>query len=231
MTIEAMGDPAAFAPAAFPKAILFDWDNTLIDSWSVILAAMNHTLVELGHEPWSRVEIEARARLSLRDSFPTLFGAESPRAEKLFYDHFASIHLSHLVALPGAEELLEYLATQQVYLAVVSNKRGSYLRTEAAHLGWDRYFSALAGAGDAVRDKPALEHVELALASSEGGISAGSDVWFVGDTDIDLRCAHQAGCIPVLVRQSAPLNGEFDDHPPALYLPDCHSLRTYLQRL
>ena len=71
---------ATVEPVALPKAILFDWDNTLIDSWSVILAAMNHTLVELGHEPWSRVEIEARARLSLRDSFPTLFGAESPRA-------------------------------------------------------------------------------------------------------------------------------------------------------
>jgi phosphoglycolate phosphatase len=221
---------AAGSLTVLPKAILFDWDNTLVDSWSVIHAAMNHTLVELGHEPWSRVEIEARARLSLRDSFPALFGAESPRAEKLFYDYFASIHLSHLVALPGAGDLLEYLAARQVYLAVVSNKRGSFLRKEAAHLGWDRYFSVLAGAGDAVRDKPALEHVELALASAEG-VSAGSDVWFVGDTDIDLRCAHQASCIPVLVRQSAPLNGEFNDHPPALYLPDCHSLRTYLQRL
>ena len=91
MTLEATGEIAGEL-TAFPRAILFDWDNTLVDSWSVIHAAMNHTLVELGHAPWSRVEIEARARLSLRDSFPALFGAESPRAEKLFYDYFASIH-------------------------------------------------------------------------------------------------------------------------------------------
>jgi phosphoglycolate phosphatase len=215
---------------AFPKAVLFDWDNTLVDSWAVILAAMNHTLVELGREPWSRIDIEARARLSLRDSFPALFGAEAPRAEKLFYDYFGAIHLSHLAALPGAAELLEYLADRSVYLAVVSNKRGSYLRKEAAYLGWDRYFSVLAGAGDAARDKPALEHVELALKGADG-ISPGSDVWFVGDTDIDLRCGYDAGCLPVLVRQATPLDGEFNDHPPALYQPDCHSLRTYLQRL
>jgi phosphoglycolate phosphatase len=217
------------APQVFPKAILFDWDNTLIDSWAVIHAAMNHTLVELGQEPWSRLEIETRARLSLRDSFPTLFGADWPRAEKLFYDHFGAIHLSHCSALPGVAELLEYLATRQVYLAVVSNKRGAFLRKESTHLGWDRYFSVLAGAGDAVRDKPALDHVEFALQAAD--VRAGPDVWFVGDTDIDLHCAHEAGCIPVLVRPAAPLNGEFNDHPPVLYQPDCHSLRTYLQRL
>jgi phosphoglycolate phosphatase len=191
---------------------------------------MNHTLTEMGHEIWSRAEIETRARASLRDSFPILFGEAWPQAEKLFYDHFSAVHLSHLAPLPGAADLLEHLAGRGIYLAVVSNKRGSYLRKEAAYLGWERYFSVLAGAGDAAKDKPARDHVDLALTAA-GGLSAGPDVWFVGDTDIDLRCAHQASCIPVLVRQAAPMPDEFGAHPPALHLPDCPSLRTYLQRL
>lgn len=218
------------AITTLPKAVLFDWDNTLVDSWAVIHEAMNHTLKEMGREVWSRAEIETRARLSLRDSFPTLFGDAWPRAEKLFYDHFSSIHLTSLSALPGVVELLDELAGRQVYLAVVSNKRGPFLRKEAAHLGWDKYFSVLAGAGDAARDKPALDHVELALNAAKD-LAAGPDVWFVGDTDIDLRCAHLAGCTPVLIRSTPPGDGEFEGHPPALYQPDCHALRTYLQRL
>ncbi|HVI87801.1 MAG TPA: HAD family hydrolase [Dongiaceae bacterium] len=217
-------------PLVKPKALLFDWDNTLVDSWAVIHAAINHTLSAMGHVPWSRAETEIRARASLRDSFPTLFGDDWKRAEKLFYDHFSAIHLEQLVPLPGVVDLLEYLAGQGHYLAVVSNKRGAFLRKEAGHLGWERYFSVLAGAGDAARDKPASDHVELALTGIPG-LKPGPDVWFIGDTDIDLQCAHQAGCTPVLIRTAPPEAGEFATHPPALYLPDCQSLLTYLQRL
>ncbi|HEX9447322.1 MAG TPA: HAD family hydrolase [Dongiaceae bacterium] len=213
-----------------PRAILFDWDNTLVDSWAVIHAALNHTLGEMGHAIWSRADIESRVRSSLRDSFPMLFGADWPKAEKLFYDFFGAIHLRHLTPLPGAQELLEHLSDRGIYLAVVSNKRGAFLRKEAAHLGWDRHFAVLAGAGDAARDKPAREHVDLALQAA-AGVSAGPEVWFVGDTDIDLNCAQNAGCIPVLVRELAPRSGEFAGHPPALHQPDCHSLCTYLQSL
>jgi phosphoglycolate phosphatase len=212
-----------------PKAILFDWDNTLVDSWAVLHAALNHTLGEMGHPTWSRAETEIRVRASLRDSFPKMFGDDWTRAEKLFYDYFATIHLSHLAPLPGAQALLDYLVEQGIYLAVVSNKRGAFLRKEADHLGWQRYFAVLAGAGDAVRDKPARAHVDLALQAA--GFSAGPDVWFVGDTDIDLTCARNAGCVPVLVRQAEPVADEFGDHPPALYQPDCQSLQSYLQRL
>ncbi|HVJ43979.1 MAG TPA: HAD family hydrolase [Dongiaceae bacterium] len=217
-------------PKTLPRAVLFDWDNTLVDSWAVIHAALNHTLAAMGHETWSRAETEMRARASLRDSFPTLFGDDWQQAEKLFYDHFSAIHLSYLAPLPGVTELLEYLAGLPIYLAVVSNKRGVFLRKEASHLGWDRYFAVLAGAGDAARDKPARDHVELAL-GGPSGLVAGADVWFIGDTDIDLRCAHLAGCTPVLIRTTAPAAGEFDPHPPALYHPDCQSLLAYLQSL
>ncbi len=213
----------------YPRAVLFDWDNTLIDSWSVIHAALNHTLEAFGHPTWSRVEAESRIRASLRDSFPTLFGADWTKAEKIFYDYFSSIHLSHLRPLAGAETLLTALSAAGTYLAVVSNKRGAFLRTEAAHLGWDKYFRALAGAGDAARDKPAREHVDLALDGA--GITPGPEVWFVGDTDIDMVCAWNSGCTPVLLRTTPQQEGEFGTHPPALHLADCQALTEYLTRL
>jgi phosphoglycolate phosphatase len=33
---------------ALPKAVIFDWDNTLVDSWPVIHHALNETLEAYG---------------------------------------------------------------------------------------------------------------------------------------------------------------------------------------
>ncbi|WP_374382756.1 HAD family hydrolase [Dongia sp.] len=214
---------------ARPVALLFDWDNTLVDSWAVIHAAMNETLEAMGHPRWSRTEAETRIRASLRDSFPGLFGERWKEAEKVFYGAFEKLHLLELKPLPGAGDLVAWAAAAGFYMGVVSNKRGPYLRKEAAHLGWDKYFAALAGAGDSARDKPAREHVQLAL--DPGGLQPGRHVWFIGDTDIDLICGHTNGCIPVLVRPQPPLAGEFGEAAPQHYFPGLADLKATLAAL
>ena len=137
------------------RAIIFDWDNTLIDSWHAILDAQNHTLIAFGLEPWTLEETRQRVRGSMRESFPALFGARWREAGEVFYRRFTERHMQTLQPLPGAAALLEELHGSGLYLAVVSNKKGDYLRKEAAHLGWDRYFGRIVGAFDAARDKPA----------------------------------------------------------------------------
>src|SRR5262245_35738906 len=113
-----------------PRAVLFDWDNTLVDSWAVITDALNTTLVAMGQEPWTLAQTRQRVKASLRDTFPKMFGERWQEAEKIFYDRFQSHHLELLIALPGTEALLTKLAERDVYQGVVSNKRGSYLRKE-----------------------------------------------------------------------------------------------------
>ena len=68
---------AVFGPSGQgvgPRAFLFDWDNTLVDSWPIIHDALNVTLTAFGKEPWSLDETRSRVRKSMRDSFPKLFG-------------------------------------------------------------------------------------------------------------------------------------------------------------
>jgi phosphoglycolate phosphatase len=212
-----------------PRAILFDWDNTLIDSWAVIHEAQNAVLEAFGHPCWSLEETRSRVRGSMRDAYPALFGDRWEEAGKLFYESYRALHLERLVPLPGAERMLEELSGGNIYLGVVSNKHGLILRQESAHLGWDRLFGGLVGATDAVRDKPAAEPVLMALAAS--GIATGPDVWFVGDTDIDLHCAQAAGCVGVLLRPESPAPEEFAGCPPRLHFADCQTLSKYVARL
>jgi phosphoglycolate phosphatase len=207
---------------ATPRAILFDWDNTLVDNWHVIAESMNAVFDAFDMPRWSLDETKARTRASLRESFPRMFGDRTKEAGRIFSDHFASRHLGELREMPGAGDLLKRLKASGTYLGIVSNKRGRFLRMEADHLGWTGHFSKLVGAADAPQDKPAIAPVELALAGS--GIARGSEVWFVGDTDIDIECAVNAGCIPVLLRMEVPGVGEFAVHKPHLHFSNCNAL-------
>lgn len=212
-----------------PGAVIFDWDNTLIDSWAAIHDAQNHTFAHFGLPLWTMQEIRERVRGSMRDSYPQLFGERWREAGEVFYRRFEEKHLERLMPLAGAADLIASLAADGMYLAVVSNKRGDYLRAEADKLGWSSYFGRIVGAFDAARDKPAVDPVTLALDGS--GIAPGESVWFVGDADIDLECARNAGCLPVLLRDEPPRPGEFNAHPPGLHVEDCIALSKVLQSL
>ena len=207
---------------AYPKAVLFDWDNTLVDSWSVIQDALNHTLGAFDKPLWSLDETRTRVRKSMRDSFPKLFGDDWEKAGQVFYQRFEEIHVERLQPLPGAADMLAAFRDAGLYMGVVSNKKGPLLRKEAAHLGWDIYFDRLVGADDAASDKPSAAPVQMALDGS--GIEGGEGVWFVGDADVDLECAANAGCAPILVRPEPPENGEFSDNPPAAYVKNPEEL-------
>jgi len=201
-------------PLPRPRAILFDWDNTLVDTFPVIHASLSDTFIHMGHAPWTEEEVRERIRLSLRDAFPVLFAERWEEARDVFYKAFETRHLQALTQMPGAAGLLAGLDGMGIPLGVVSNKTGRYLRAEAAHLGWDRNFRALVGAGDAARDKPEPDPAILALEACCVPVDAA--VWFVGDSGVDMQIAHAAGLTPVLLRADPGPAGEFDAWPPAL---------------
>jgi phosphoglycolate phosphatase len=213
---------SATLPTRLPRAVLFDWDNTLVDTWPTIHESLNVTLTAMGHAAWTMEETKIRVRRSLRESFPELFGDRWEHARDLFYSHYEKIHLHLLAVRPGAEDALRYLKEQGAYLGVVSNKSGPHLRGEAEHLGWSHYFGRVVGATDAPRDKPDPCTIDLAL--SAGMVKPGPEVWFVGDTWIDMECAARSGCVAVLVREEPPAQREFHPHEPDLHVRDFTAL-------
>jgi phosphoglycolate phosphatase len=211
-----------------PRAILFDWDNTLVDSWATIHEALNFLMAAMDKPLWTIEETRERVRLSLREAFPRIFGELWEEARDIYLDRFRAIHLERLTALPGRTELLQRLADEEIFLGVVSNKTGSLLRRETDHIGWAAHFGAVVGAGDAPRDKPDAAPVRLALEQS--GIDPGETVWFVGDTGLDMECARNSCCVPVLLGGGMS-EQEFGVHPPRLVFSDCPTLFRFVQGL
>jgi phosphoglycolate phosphatase len=197
-----------------PRAVLFDWDNTLVDSWPTIHAALHTTFEHMGHEPWPFETVKTRIGRSARDAFPPIFGDRWEEAAQFYRASFRAIHLQNLQPLPLAEAVLQQLQARQIFCAVVSNKMGDTLRLEVAHLGWEPYFNAVIGASDAPRDKPHADPLLLALQSYPHPVD--DNVWFVGDSDVDLAAAAAANTLPILYGchdEGLQPNQHFRNHP------------------
>ena len=199
---------------ARPSVLLYDWDNTLVDGWAAITAALNAVFDEFSMPRWTDADTRGRVRTSLRESFPPMFGAEWERARDLFYDTLTDQHLDHLHPMPGVLEVLQ--AGAGLPQGVVSNKAGKFLRREVTHLGWDAYFRTVIGAGDAAADKPAPDSILLAL--SHLGRAPDRSIWYLGDTASDMQAARAAGVTAVLVGDASH-DGGLEHAMPDIHMP------------
>lgn len=196
-----------------PRAVIFDWDDTVVSNWFAATEALNAAFKHMGMQPWTEDEARRNAGPSARDLFRSLFGDRWQEADRVFYDTFNRLVFNNVRVYDHIEDILKALHGEGVYLAVVSNKRGPMLREEATHVGFDKYFGRVVGAGDAEADKPDPAPVLLALRDS--GILPGPDVWFIGDSQTDMMCAVRSGCAPILIETKPPPEDILMESPPA----------------
>ncbi len=175
---------------------------------------------------WTAEDTRARVRVSLRESFPAMFGDRWTEARDIFYAALAQQHLLHVRPMPGAAEALA--AGRAWPQGVVSNKTGNFLRAEVAHLGWAETFGAVIGAGDATADKPDPAPIHLALLRM--GATADRSVWYLGDTALDMQAARAAGVTAVLIGDAAH-DGGVDRAAPDLHFPSAQALAVRLGSL
>lgn len=204
-------------PKRLPKAILFDWDNTLVNTWHVAFKAMNIARETVGRLPFTIEEFWQRPHHSMRDAAAELFGNHRERGEKVFYENVEKLHLQEINMLEGAENLLKDLFVRGIYMGIVSNKEGTYLRKEVDHLGWNSYFHHVIGSRDTEEDKPSSLPVHAALQKCT--INPSHQVWFVGDSIVDVHCARASGCVPIVVG-----HGEASQQENIIYAKDCQGL-------
>jgi len=194
-----------------PKAIIFDWDGVLVQTTDFIKEAFFFTHQKILPHLEKPKDLPA---LSLRNYFPQLFKEESKRAEKIFYHYVEKNHLRALKEMEGAGVLLDFLAQKGIPLFIISNKKGELLRKEVDYLFWTGYFKRIIGAGDCAEDKPSVLPVSVALGTL--GFQASKDIWFIGDSDVDVECAVKSGCTSLFMQPQ----GKIDALAPLKYPTD-----------
>ena len=182
------------------KAVLFDMDGTVLDTLADLTNAVNHTLSDYGFPLLEKPQVAAclgnGAAYLLSHAVPagtpdTLLD-EMLRAYQPWYDS----HCDILTApYPGILPLMRALKEAGVKQAVISNKQDTAVKQLAAQ-HFPGLLETAVGESAAVRRKPNPDAVLAAL--REMGVDK-ADAVYVGDTEVDLRTAENAGLACAMV--------------------------------
>lgn len=176
------------------KAVIFDSDGTLLDSFELIYAAHVHAAQAHGHTPPTRGVFRSHLGKSLlqiyKDSYPD--GNHAGMIET--NGSYLVEHLTEVTPFAGLHSLLQQLQDMGLKLALLTggNHRIHDLlaQQQIAH-----HFSSIVHFERTQRPKPDAEG--FLLAAKECGVAPAEAV-MVGDTIIDMQTGHNAGALATI---------------------------------
>lgn len=178
-----------------PKAILFDWDGTIVDSFASIVAGNNSVREKFALEPFTPDQVrEAMAIGPARKIFETLYADRAKEALDVYYTHMPKLRATNLQLMEHAADMLRELDATGIPLGVVSNMSHAALLDEIRHIGFYDNFKTIIGAGEAHRGKPAPDPIYLAAERMGMNRHDLGEIWYVGDMETDQKAARAAGC-------------------------------------
>lgn len=180
------------------KAVLFDLDGTLLDTLQDLATSGNEVLAGRGLPPHPldayRIFIGNGMVNLARDVFPAEMRPETEEQIATVLDEYRAAYSRNwkntTVPFPGIAEVLDRLVADRIPIGVVSNKAHDFtLQCVDAFLS-DWKWDVLIGAREGHPRKPdpagALEAAAVLGVAPE-------DCLFVGDSDVDMMTARNAG--------------------------------------
>ena len=174
------------------RAVLFDLDGTLVDSYTALTEAVNHARRAGGLGDLD----DARIRTFVGDGVEKLLQRAFDRADvhpdlvEAFETRYDEVCCQESKVLADVESTLDRLATLGVEMAVCTNKPTVFSKKILDFLRLSRFFRAIVGPDLAGARKPDARHLLVTLESVR---SAPGETLFVGDMPIDVRAARNSG--------------------------------------
>ena len=177
------------------KLIAFDLDGTVADTLADLAASVNHALSLYGLPTYPDEDykhfvgngVDNLIKNVLNKNYtPEL--AEKVKAE--FGSYYASHSMDYTKAYPGMDGLLARLSADGYMTAVISNKPDAFVPAILSELYPAHRFTYTSGQRAGIARKPAPDSLLMLL--KELGVEK-SDTLYIGDSDVDVRFAHNAG--------------------------------------
>jgi len=187
------------------RAVIFDCDGVLFDSWRANIAFYNVVLAELGQPALDAARERQAHMLSSPQLFASMFGEDTAlatRATALARDLDYGPFYQWMQPVAGLHSLLAEL--KRTYRLAMATNRGVTASRVVRHFGLDTLFELTVGVHDVARPKPSPDMIDKCV--THFGIAPDEAV-YVGDTQSDRDAAHAAGThfVAVGVHVEAPL--------------------------
>lgn len=169
------------------KGVIFDLDETLVDSLDAIKTALSYTIDKFKIETDLEKTFIEMMHWPLTTSFEKLFpGVNLKDLVVVFREKYYSIYKEMTPVKDGMRDLLINLSESGIKLSVATNKHGPYARELISHLGIDDHFCTVIGADDVKNPKPSPDMIDAALAKMD---TKKEETVFVGDSIVDVETA------------------------------------------
>ena len=209
------------------KAIFWDWDGTLVDSFSFLHKTHNHVRGQFGMPSFTIEEFGNYFGKPREKLYRDIYGAQNIEKAKKHFEAFVLANHHEIQPMDGAERLLQAFADLELPMAVVTNKKGPLVAKEINNHGWDNHFIVTVGAGEAEEDKPSPAPLYLALEKSGLDIEP-HEVLFVGDTENDVLCAHHAGAKIAFIEEDLEKQAIAQEHNALLMFRNCDEFADFV---
>jgi phosphoglycolate phosphatase len=209
------------------QALVFDLDGTLIDSKLDLALSIDATLKHMGraslpHETIYGYVGNGAAVLVRRALGNGVTDAEAEAGHRFFLSYYREHMLDNTVTYPGVREALDLLREHP--MAVLTNKPVRFSEHILKGLGISDYFRYVYGGNSFETKKPDPEGMNILLRDFA---IAPREAMIVGDSDVDVRTARNAGAWACGVSYGLGLEG-LRAHPPDLMLDNLTELPAHL---
>ncbi len=208
-----------------PQLVIFDWDGTLVDSIEPILLGFERAYARSGHPCPSPEALRATIGLPLAAAFEALTpGLPSATMVTFYRDYWFDPQRPPSPWADGAPELLDWLESEGVTLAVATGKSRRGVDHELEALGVGHRFAITRSADDAA----AKPHPEMVLQILDELNTQPEHACVVGDSPLDLAMARSANVPAYGVLGGVGSLESLQPHAPRAVVQRLSELRSWL---
>ena len=171
--------------------LIFDLDGTIVDSWEEVVFIFNRVFERRG----LKLDLE-KLRMAVGYPLPKVIekvtGFNDRSLENEIKEEFFSLNPRKIRMFPGIDEVLQYPSKK----AVLTSKRRKGAIWDLKLLGIEHLFSIIVAVEDLNHPKP---HPEGILKIIDMLNYDSKDVYYIGDTEVDILTAKNAGVKSIAV--------------------------------
>ena len=211
---------------ALPDAIFWDWDGTIVDSYQLLNKTHNSTLRSLGMPELKKGAFRDYFGKERMFIFSDIYGDQMESAIEIFQDKV--IENSHMITpMEGVDDVMSFLQENFVTLGLVTNKRRCFVEKELEHTGFNKFLPIVVCAAEATQDKPYAD--PLLSAITQANMSTDNhEIWYVGDTETDLKCAINAGCKSIFIKGHKDTIRLLEEYSPYISFDNYSAFKDFL---
>ncbi len=184
------------------KAILFDLDGVLIDSYLAWYHQFNDTLKYFGHKPISEKVFRKHWGQSTEDDVRIFMPERTVDEVRKYFENHYHEYMDYLQINNETKNVLRKLAKMKLKIGCVTNSHRNIVKKILVNKRINNFFQILITADDVKRPKPAPD---MLLKACRRLRVLPQETIFVGDTKTDIKAGNNAGCLVIGYRTKADM--------------------------